>query len=120
MRVLRWLVLLAGLLPALPAHAALSESDGMIIISSREVGWAVHFPSQGYKLSHERHRQDKKGHYYMFANASTGLHVSFNLVPAKQCASTPACQEKTPASMRLATTAGRSRREGIRIRGDSP
>ncbi len=58
MRALSCLVLLALLLPALPVQADLSEADGMIGISAQGVGWALHFPAQGYTLSHERHRRD--------------------------------------------------------------
>jgi len=44
------------LIPAIPAHADLSEADGMIGISAREVGWVVRFPREGYRLLIERER----------------------------------------------------------------
>ena len=42
---------LALLIPAIPAHADLSEADGMIGISAREVGWVVRFPEQGVQAA---------------------------------------------------------------------
>jgi hypothetical protein len=119
MRLLTYLALLALLLPTLPAHADLTKADGMFVISAREVGWTVHFTSQGYKLSHERHRRDGKGHFYLFTNASTGLHLSFSLVPAKQCASAPDCWEYSwqhrHASMANAQGVTRFERNGFAL-----
>ena len=48
--------MLGLLLSALPAHAGLSEADGVFAISAREVGWAVRFAAQGYTLAHEQLR----------------------------------------------------------------
>ncbi len=93
MRVLGCLALVALLIPALTARAELSEADGLISISARAVGWVVRFPAQGYTLSLQRHRQDGRGDYYMFTNATTGLNVSFYIEPAEECATAEACRE---------------------------
>lgn len=93
MRALGCLPLLALLVVATPARGELSEADGMIGLSAREVGWVVRFPARGYTLSVQRHRQDGRGHYYMFTNADTGLNVSFYIEPAERCASAEACRE---------------------------
>ncbi len=45
--VFSFLVLLALLIPAIPASAELSEADGLLGISAREVSWRVAFPGQG-------------------------------------------------------------------------
>ncbi len=94
MRAVRCLVLLAVLLPALPVRADLSEADGMIGITAQGVGWALRFPAQGYTLSHERHRRDGRGQYYMFTNDRTGLNASFFIEPAEKCPSALACREQ--------------------------
>ncbi len=88
-------VLLALLIPAIPASADLSEADGLISISAPAVGWVVRFPSQGYTLSVQEDREDGKSHYYMFTNATTGLNVSFYLEPAEQCTTAEACRENS-------------------------
>ncbi len=75
MRVLGCLVLVGLLTPALPTYAELSEADGLISLSVPAVGWVVRFLAQGYTLSLQRDRQDGKGHYYMFTNATTGRPV---------------------------------------------
>ncbi len=93
MRVLGCLALVGLLLPALAAPADLSEADGLISLSAQAVGWVVRFPAQGYTLSLQRHREDGKGHYYMFTNATTGLNVSFYLEPAEKCATADTCRE---------------------------
>ena len=82
MQVIGGVPLLALLIPAMPAHADLSEADGMIGISAREVGWAVRFPAQGYTLLAERDRPDGRAHYSLFAHAWIGLNVSFFIEPA--------------------------------------
>jgi hypothetical protein len=87
------LVVLACLIPVIPASADLSEADGLLGISAREVAWVVRFPAQGYTLSVQRDRQNGKGHYYMFTNAKTGLNVSFYIEPATGCATAQACRE---------------------------
>jgi hypothetical protein len=93
MRVLGCLALIGLLLPALPALADLSEADGWISIFARAVGWVVRFRAQGYTLRLQRDRQDGRGHYYMFTNATSGLTVSFYIKPADKCATAEACRE---------------------------
>ncbi len=86
-------MLLPFLIPAIPASADLSESDGLLGISAHEVGWVVRFPVQGYTLKVQRDRQDGKGHYYMFTHATTGLNVSLYIEPAKTCATAEVCRD---------------------------
>ncbi len=93
MRGLGCLALIGLLFSALAAHAELSEADGLISLSAPAVGWVVRFPAQGYTLSLQRDRQDGKGQYYMFTNATTGLNVSFYIEPADKCATAQACRE---------------------------
>ncbi len=93
MRVLSCLALLAMLIPATPTQAEISEADGLLAISTREVAWVVRFPAQGYTLKVQRDRQDGKGHYYMFTNAKTGLNVSFYLEPAERCTTAEVCRD---------------------------
>ncbi len=90
--MLQCLVLLALLIPVMPAHGDLAEA-GMITISAPTVGWVVRFPAQGYKLGVLQDGQDDKGNYYMFTNATTGLTVSFYIEPAETCATADACRE---------------------------
>ncbi len=87
------LALIGLLLPPLSGRADLSEADGLIGLSARAVGWVMRFPAQGYTLSLQRNRQDGKGHYYMFTNATIGLDVSFYLEPAEKCTTADACRE---------------------------
>ena len=93
MRVLQSLLLVALLIPAIPAHADLSESEGLIGISAREVGWVVRFPREGFKLLAERDRPDGRAHYYLFSHGSTGLNVSVRIEPAGACTTAEACRE---------------------------
>jgi len=93
MRVLQSLLLVALLIPAIPAHADLSESEGLIGISAREVGWVVRFPREGYTLLAERDRPDGRAHYYLFSHGSTGLNVSVRIEPAGACTTAEACRE---------------------------
>lgn len=88
-----WLVLLALLIPPAPGLTDLSEGDGLLGISAREVSWVVRFPAQGYTLSLQRHREDGKGHCYMFTHAGSGPTASFYIEPAARCATAEACRE---------------------------
>ena len=119
MRLSTCLALLALLISAIPAHADLSEADGMIGISAREIGWMVRFPAQGFTLSVQRHWQDGRGHYYMFTNASNGLNVSFYIEPARTCATAEACRDAywRDRSPQLATAEllDRSERNGFAL-----
>ena len=117
MRISTCLALLALLILALPAHADLSEVDGMIGISAREVGWVVRFPKEWFTLLAERDRADGRAHYYLFSHNVTGLNVSVRIEPARTCTSGEACREaywrdRSP-SLATAELLGRSERNGF-------
>ena len=119
MRVSTCLALLALLIPAIPAHADLSEADGMIGISAREVGWVVRFPREGYTLLAERDRPDGRAHYYLFSHVSTGLNVSVRIEPAGTCATAEACRDAywrdRSAQVATAELLNRSERNGFAL-----
>jgi len=118
-RISTCLALLVLLIPAIPAHADLSEADGMIGISAREVGWVVRFPREGYTLLAERDRPDGRAHYYLFSHGSTGLNVSVRIEPAGTCTTGEACREAywRDRSPQLATAEllDRSERNGFAL-----
>jgi len=85
------LLLFLTLLP--PAHADLSEAEGMIGISVHEVGWVVRFPREGYTLPAERDHPDGRVHYYLLSHNVTGLNASVRVEPDGTCAAAEASRD---------------------------
>ena len=75
------------------ADAEIRQSGSSIYLSAKDVSWEMKFPKGDWQLKLQRHRQDGRGHYYMFTASDGMTNVSFYIEPAERCSSASDCRQ---------------------------